>query len=253
MYKGKSVLGIILARGGSKGLPNKNIMPLCGHPLIAWSIRCAQASRYIDKVLVSTDSAAIASAARRYAADVPFLRPKRLSNDSASSVEALAHALRWLERGGETFDALVLLQPTSPLRLPLDIDAALRKLYLPGVQAVVSVCRSEHPHWWMNVLPADGNMAHFIHPRARHANRQRLPESYRLNGAVYAARWKYFLRAKSFFGPGTYACKMPAQRSVDIDTAEDFARAQFRMEENKGSYGYVALHKDHPPAGYKRA
>jgi len=241
MYKGKTVLGIILARGGSQGLSGKNIRILGGHPLIAWSIRCAQAARCVDKVVVSTDSAAIAAVAKRYGAALPFVRPARLATGTATSVDALAHALQWFKARGQTFDTVVLLQPTSPLRLPRDIDGVVRLLYARKADAVVSVCRSEHPHWWMNTLPADGNMAHFVHPRARHANRQGLPVSYRLNGAVYAARGEYFLRRKSFFGKNTFAYRMPAQRSVDIDTAEDLALAQLRLKADKGSYRYVSV------------
>jgi len=122
MYKGKKILALIPARGGSKGLPGKNIKPLLGKPLIAWTIEQAKASKYVDRVVVSTDDDEIAEVAIRYGAEVPFLRPKELARDDSPTIDAILHALDFFSDKGERFDLLALLEPTSPLRDSEDID-----------------------------------------------------------------------------------------------------------------------------------
>ena len=144
MYKKRKTLALIPARGGSKGLPGKNIMPLAGKPVIAWSIEQALNSRCIDKVLVSTDSREIASIARKYGAEVPFLRPKALAADTSSTFDVISHAVDFLRKQGEEFDYIALVEPTSPLRANADLDRAIKSLidHEDKADSLVSVGKS---------------------------------------------------------------------------------------------------------------
>lgn len=226
MYEGKKILGLIGARGGSKGLPGKNIRPLSGKPLIAWSIDAALASRYIDRVVVSTDDEEIASVSRACGGDVPFLRPADLATDAAKSIDFVLHALGDLEKEGAVYDFLMLLQPTSPLRTVQDIDLSVELLFSKKAEAVVSVCEAEHHPFLSNVLPPDGSMKDFLRPETANMNRQQLPPYYRLNGAIYLVSVPYLIANRDFIGSGAYAYVMPVERSIDIDTAFDFSLAE---------------------------
>jgi N-acylneuraminate cytidylyltransferase/CMP-N,N'-diacetyllegionaminic acid synthase len=226
VFDGRRILALIPARGGSKGLPGKNIRELAGRPLLAWSIEAARQSRYVDFVALSTDSRDIADVAEAEGVPVPFLRPAHLATDSASSFDALVHALDWYAGNGERFDLVVWLQPTSPLRTAADIDQAIELYFEKQAAAIVSVCETDHHPWWSNVLPADGNMADFLRPEVLNANRQELPVYYRLNGAIYLGAPEFLRKNGSFFGSGTYAYPMPDARSVDIDSLMDFRIAE---------------------------
>lgn len=227
MYKQKTILAVIPARAGSKGFPGKNVRPLSGKPLIAWSIEQSLSSRYIDKVMVSTESPAIAEVARRYGAEVPFLRPEKLAGDMAKSADVLLDVIRRLEKNGKPFNMIMLLQPTSPLRNCADIDASIRWLFARNAKSVVSVCALEHSPLWANILPADYSMKDFIRKDLRNKNRQELPSFYRLNGAIYLAEWEYFKEQKGFLGDKAVAFVMPVERSADIDTPQDFEFAEY--------------------------
>jgi CMP-N-acetylneuraminic acid synthetase len=156
MLNNYKVLALIPARGGSKGLPGKNIKPLLGKPLIAWTIEQAMASKYVDKVIVSTDDEEIAEVAKNYGAEVPFLRPKELAKDDSPTIDAILHALNFFSKKGEDFNLLALLEPTSPLRDTEDIDRCIRVL-LDNEQAesIVSVCQLEGTHPEFNVIIND--------------------------------------------------------------------------------------------------
>lgn len=206
MFKGKRILGIIPARGGSKRLPGKNIRPFLGKPLIARTIEAGMRSRYIDRLVVSTDDRKIAEVSRRYGADVPFMRPKRLATDKASSIDVILHAVSHLEKDGDEYEAVVLLQPTSPLRDSRDINNVIKMLFGKNADAVVSVCPFEYTPGW-NVVVSGGDRL-------------------RVNGAVYAALTDTLKSKQSFYGTRTFAYKMPKSRSVDIDYIEDFNLAQ---------------------------
>lgn len=230
MYKGKKIIALIPARGGSKGLAKKNIKQLSGKPLIAWTIEQAIKSQYIDRVVVSTESKDIANIAKKYGAVVPFLRPKRFATDKAKSTEVVLHAINWFKKNKEYFDLLILLQPTSPLRQYYDVDKAVELLFTKKAQSVVSVCEVGHHPYWSNTLPKDGCMKNFIKKETVNKNRQTLPVFYRLNGAIYLAYCDYFLKNKSFFGAKTYAYKMPQERSIDIDIELNFQFAEYLMK-----------------------
>ncbi|PKN02169.1 MAG: CMP-N-acetlyneuraminic acid synthetase [Elusimicrobia bacterium HGW-Elusimicrobia-1] len=233
MYKNQRILGIIPARGGSKGLPRKNIRVMGGKPLLVWTIEQGARSKYLDRIIVSTDDKKIARVAARHGADVPFIRPARLSTSRAKSIDVVLHLLNRLVKRGENYDVLVLLQPTSPLRKTGDIDKALRLMDLKGADSVVSVCETEHHPYWQNTLPPDGNMKGFVRKKYINRNRQEFPKYYRLNGALFAARVGYIRKHKNFFGPRCYAYIMPKERSVDIDTALDFGFAEYLMKRKK--------------------
>jgi len=223
-------LGLILARGGSKRLPRKNILPLAGKPLLAWTVEAAQAARHLDRVVLSTDDIEIADVGRQFGAEVPFTRPSELASDTATSLNVILHALRTLAEQGEPYDYVVLLQPTSPLRSAADIDAAIELLLTKEADAVISVCETDHPPEWSNTLPDSLSMAGFYRPGIRSTRSQDLPKSYRLNGAVYVYSCRRLLQSGSLeMDDNSYAYIMPRERSVDIDSAIDFEIAQLLL------------------------
>ena len=232
MYKGKNILGLIPARGGSKGLPRKNIKPLLGKPLIAWTIEQALASKYLDRVVVSTDNKEIAEISKKYGADVPFIRPKELSEDNAKGIDVVLHAIDWLKENNKRkqYDLMMLLQPTSPLRATEDIDKAIETLFLKEAKAIVSVCEVAHHPLWANTLPKNGCMKDFIKKEIMNKNRQELPVFYRLNGAIYLAYCDYIKQCRSFIGKETFAYIMPIERSIDIDSEMDLELAEILIK-----------------------
>ncbi|WP_029688939.1 acylneuraminate cytidylyltransferase family protein [Thermoanaerobacter sp. A7A] len=227
MYKGKTILALIPARGGSKGVPRKNIKLLLDKPLIAYTIEAALQVDFIDKVIVSTDDLEIAQISREYGAEVPFLRPYELATDEAKSIDVILHAMDWMEKEHGAFNLILLLQPTSPFRNSEDIKTALDIFFEKNAKAVVSVCEAEHSPLWMNTLNDDLNMKDFIRKNILNKNRQELGKYYRINGAIYIAEWDYLRQNKTFFGDKTYAYIMPKERSIDIDTEMDFKFAEF--------------------------
>ena len=226
MFAGRRVLALIPARGGSKGLPHKNVAPLGGQPLIAWTIAAARDAAPVDDVVVTTDDDEIARVASAAGARVPFRRPAALAADGSHMAEVVEHALAALAQDGETYDWLLLLQPTSPLRTAAHIEAAFARLAASGGQAVVSVCEAQHSPRWMGELPPDGNMAAFCETGAAQVNRQQLARFYRLNGAVYLAAVDYWRDAGGFLGAATYAFVMAQTDSVDVDSGLDLELAE---------------------------
>lgn len=214
----KKVLALVTARGGSKGLPRKNVLPAGGRPLIAWTIGAATGAEFVSRVAVSTDDDEIMEAARAWGADVPFQRPPALASDTAASIDVVLHALEQLPG----YDYVVLLQPTSPLRTAADIDAALRLAEASGAPACVSVCEAAQSPYWMYRLDGDGRLASLLESPVTASRRQDLPPVYVLNGAIYVARVDWLRETRSFLGTGCIAYPMPVERSLDIDTPEDF-------------------------------
>lgn len=229
MIDGRSVLAIIAARGGSKGVPGKNIVPIAGRPLIQWSIDAARKSSHVDRLILSSDDAAIIEVAKRAGCDVPFIRDAALATDEASSMDVVADALRRVPG----HDIVALLQPTSPLRTAADIDGALMRLVESGAPACVSVREAEdHPYWTFR-LDSAGRLARFTEPDGDlPQRRQDLPPAWCLNGAVYAARVDWFMRARTFLSDETVGFVMPADRSLDIDTFADIERLRNIAGEN---------------------
>lgn len=238
MYKGKNILGLIPARGGSKGLPGKNIKLLLGKPLIAWTIEQALASKYLDRVVVSTDDKEISDISKKYRAEVPFIRPKELAMDNTKGIDVVLHAIDWLKENDmrKQCDLLILLQPTSPLRATEDINKAIELLFLKEAKAIVSVCEVDHHPLLANTLPEDGCMKDFIRKEIMNKNRQELPKFYRLNGAIYLAYCNYIKERKSFFGEKTFTYIMPRERSIDIDDEIDFELAEILIKNNVSNF-----------------
>lgn len=238
MYRGKNILGLIPARGGSKGLPRKNIKPLLGKPLIAWTIEQALTSKYIDMVVVSTDDKEIAEISKKYGAAVPFIRPKELAEDNAKGIDVVLHAIDWLKENDKRkqYDLVMLLQPTSPLRTTEGIDKAIEFLFLKEAKAIVSVCEVDHHPLWANTLPEDGCMKDFIRREVTNKNRQELPVFYRLNGTIYLAYCDYIKQCKSFMGKETFAYIMPTERSIDIDSKTDLKLAEIIMKNDVSNF-----------------
>ena len=228
MINGKKVLGIIPARGKSKGLPDKNIKELAGKPLIAWTIEEVNKCNIIDKAIISTDSERIADIAKKYGGDVPFLRPKKIATDAAKGVDVIFHAISLYEK---EFDIIAYFQPTSPLRKEKNIKEAFKLFADKNAKAVISVCKSDHSPLWANTLPEDGNMKDFISSEIKNKNRQEIVNYYRLNGAIYISYISYFKKNRGFYGSRTYAYIMSKINSVDIDDIIDFKFAEFLIKE----------------------
>lgn len=232
MAEGASrLLAVIPARGGSKRLPRKNVLPLGGRPLIAWSIEAALDSGVFDDVLVSTDDEEIAAAARAAGAQVPWLRPAGLSGDTATTAAVLQHALAWYERERGAAEAVVLLQPTSPFRRPGSVREAVAAFRAQDAgaprAAVVSVSpAAQHPAWCFS-LDEGAAMQPFLGWDALQRRSQDLQPAYALNGSIYVLPAALVRGGGALLVPGTRAFVMADPReSLDIDTAEDWAQAQ---------------------------
>lgn len=228
MYKGKSFLAIIPARGGSKRLPKKNIKDLLGRPLIAWTIEAALQSEYIDEIIVTSDDDEILNIAKQYGAPIILDRPEHLSSDEAIRDAAIEHAIEFHgEMSGKHFDYVICLPPTSPLRFSHHIDNAIEFLYAKHAEAVISVCQVDHPVQWSNLLPTDLSMADFLPPELKHSRTQDLESYHRVNGAIYICDTKQFLHQKTMYIENNiYAFIMEKMNSVDIDDMLDFMLAE---------------------------
>ena len=230
-------IAIITARSGSKGLPDKNIKLLCGLPLIAYSIKEAIESKIFSRVMVSTDSEKYADIARKYGAEVPFLRSQEMSGDKAGSWDVVKEVLNNFKSLGEEFDTVCLLQPTSPLRQAVDIVDAYKLFEEKNADNVIGVCESDHSPLWMNTLPKDLSLENFIRKDIQEKNRQQLDTYYRINGAMYITRVSTLMRGDSVYN-NSFAFIMPKEKSVDIDSELDFIIAEalmnIRNEKGKG-------------------
>jgi len=213
------VLGVITARGGSRGLPRKNVLVASGRPLIAWTISAALASSAIDDLVLSSDDDEIMETAKAWGCAVPFRRPAELASDTASSMDVVLHCLDRLPG----YDYVVLLQPTSPLRATADIDAAFELLLKSGAQSCVSVCEAEQSPYWMFRMNDGDWLVDLLPDRPAVHRRQDLPPVYVVNGAIYIAKVDWLRRTRSFTGKECVGYPMPRERSVDIDDTEDFA------------------------------
>jgi CMP-N,N'-diacetyllegionaminic acid synthase len=220
----KKVLAIIPARGGSKGVPNKNIRPLGGKPLIAWTIEAAQQSRYIDRLILSSDNLQIIEIARSYGCEAPFIRPSELAQDETPGIDPVLHAIEMLPG----YDLIVLLQPTSPMRISEDIDRCIETCFEGENTCCVSVTEPDKSPFWMYSVDEERNLQSLF-PHIKANRRQDLPNAYVLNGAVYAADSAWLIQERKFISPTTKAYMMPSERSMDIDTLEDFNYLEWKL------------------------
>lgn len=221
------MIAIIPARGGSKGLPGKNIKLLNGKPLIAYAIEAALKSKHIDRVIVSTDDEEIARVSKQFGAEIPFMRPDFLASDTAQAVDNYIYTIDRLEKEtNQLIDAFVVLQPTSPLRIAEDIDGAIELFHEKNADSVISYCPEAHPVTWHKYLDDEGRFVNIFDDNIR--NRQANRVSYYPNGAVYVFRTS-IIRERKYYTEKSYAYIMSRERSVDIDFIEDFEYAAFLL------------------------
>ena len=230
MYRGKRFLAIIPARGGSKGIPHKNIMDLCGKPLISYSIEAAKRSKYIDYVLVSTDDVGIKEVSMKYGANVPFLRPEKISSDEAKSIDVVLHGIEFLKNHGEKFDYVVLLQPTSPLRTHEDMDSAIELILEKKENSLVSLCQVDENPILMRTIE-ENNLKPILQFNGDNLRRQDLPTYYIFNGALYINTVAMLLKENAFVNEKSIPYIMEKNKSVDIDTIIDAKLAEYILEE----------------------
>jgi CMP-N-acetylneuraminic acid synthetase len=221
------LLGLLPARGGSKGVPGKNIKALAGVPLIAWSIRAARDSGAFERIVVTTDSPEIAAVASSFGAPVPWLRPAELAGDRSPSIDFVLHALdRLMADDGWEPDAVMLLQPTSPFRSAASIRRAAEAFAASGTDSMASVSPvSTHP-WSCYFLDAGGRLERAAPGAPEVLRRQDLPPAYAPDGSIYVTSPRFLRQKRGFLGPGTVAFLTPPDEAADIDTADDWARAE---------------------------
>lgn len=229
MYKNKKILAIIPARGDSKGVPRKNIKPLKGKPLIAYSINTALKSKLIDRVIVSTEDKRIAQISKKYGAEIPFLRPKELATDKSPTIDTILHSIGWFENQKKYFDVIILLEPTSPLRQTEDIDKCIKMLInIKGAKAIVSIAKLESCHPEFNIVL---NKKGFIKKLNNSTNfrtlrRQDLREVYFFDGTIYASYINTIKEKKTFYHNLTLGYIVPRYKSLEIDEPLDLILAK---------------------------
>jgi CMP-N,N'-diacetyllegionaminic acid synthase len=230
----KKILGVIPARGGSKGIPGKNLIKISGKPLIQYTIEASKKSKLLTEFIISTDSEEIANFTRSVGGNAPFLRPENLSSDKALSLPAILHALNFMEKVIEDkYDIIVMLQPTTPLRSYEDIDNAISILLDKHADSVISVTDvgGHHPLRMKRIV--NGRLINYIDQGVEDMRpRQDLPPVYIRNGAIYAAFREILIEKNSFSGNNCYAFNMPAERSINIDTLDDLTLAKKYINDN---------------------
>ena len=238
--KHTNVLAVVTARGGSKGIPGKNIKLLGGKPLIAYTIETAKKSRLLSHTIVSTDFDDIAAVAREWGGEVPFIRPKELAEDEVPHVPVMQHAIEVMEAAhGLQYDYAVILQPTSPFRFAEDIDETVRKLIESGAESAVTLVEmgnDEHP---LKAKRLEGDrVLHYAIEEGEGTRRQDLPRAYRRSGAVYAMRRDTLMNGR-LYGEHIVGHVVPRERSVDIDEPFDWIKAEYMLEQlRKKGYAF---------------
>lgn len=239
MKEKTKIITIIPARGGSKGIPKKNIKPLLGNPLIAWTIEQAKNSKYIDRIVVSTDDKEIAEISRKYGTEVPFLRPKELARDDSPTIDAIMHALNWFEERGEYFDIVVLLEPTSPLRKENDLDIAI-ELFIKNIDkadSLVSVGEVHLENPYITKKVEDGYVKAFIEINETIYQRQQLPKVFFPYGVVYLSKTNALRKYRTFYQERTIPYFVERWQNYEIDDIYDFicveAIIKYKLKEGK--------------------
>lgn len=232
-----TTLGLIPARGGSKGIPGKNVRPLFGKPLIAYTIEAAAQAQRISRIVVSTDDPAVAQAASVWGAEVPFIRPAELGADTTPMLPVMQHAVRTLEERGSRYDLICLLQPTSPMRTPDDIDTCIGLLQDTGADTVISVLpvpEKHNPHW---VFEPDGagGLRLSTGEATPIPRRQELPPAYHREGSIYVVRRDVLMNRNTLYGTKIVGYVMDAARSVNIDEPADWDAAVSLMARSQTS------------------
>lgn len=231
MYFGEKIVALIPARGGSVGVKDKNIYSLKGKPLIAYSIEVAKKSKYIDEVVVTTDSEKIAEISKEYGAEVPFLRPKEYAQSTSKTIDAVIHFCKEMISQNRKFGCIVLLQPTQPLRNEKDIDGAIELFYNSNKEAVVSVSEVNDSPLLIRSIDDSGKLIKLL-PDSSTCRRQDMPKYYRINGCIYINDINE-INENTSFNDNSLAYVMPKERSVDIDELVDFHVAEYYLTTNK--------------------
>ena len=232
----KKILSIIPARGGSKGVPRKNIKNLNGKPLIAWTIESSKNSKCIDRLIVSTEDKEISEISQKYGAEVPFLRPDEFSKDDTPGIEPIIHVINYMKNNHNYYpDYVMALQCTSPLRNEKHIDEAIELILSnENADSLISVTEVEHTPYWNKLIDDKGFLSDFIkYDKSKLSRRQDFEKVYRLNGAIYIAKTDMLLTQRTFETKNTISYIMDKKSSVDIDTIEDFNLAEFYIKKIK--------------------
>lgn len=230
MYKEKRFLAIIPARKGSKGIKDKNIIDLCGKPLIAYSIESALKSKYIDRVVVSTDGEEIAKVAKKYGADVPFLRPNYLASDTSKTIDCVMHCIEELQSIDDKYDYMILLQPTQPLRESYHIDEAIELMLEKNAEGLVSICKVKENPILMRTLNEEGGMSNLLSTSSTQ-RRQDFKVYYRVNGVIYINKINENLNLNTSLNDNKLPYIMEQKYSVDIDELLDIKIAKLMIKE----------------------
>lgn len=229
------ILGIIPARGGSKGVPGKNIKLLNGKPLLQYTSEIALESQYLTTVILSSDDNQIITVAKSLGIQVPFLRPEELAQDTTPTIDVIIHALQWFENQAIFFDAVCLLQVTSPFRTVEFLDKAIEKFITSGCDSLVSVQKVPHeynPHWTFEVNP-DGNLKIATGEEKMISRRQELPNAYHRDGSIYIMKTEVLLEQHSLYGKSISFIESPPEFYVNIDTLVDWQKAEQMIKKNQ--------------------
>ena len=229
------ILGIIPARGGSKGVPGKNIKLLNGKPLLQYTSEIALESKFLTDVILSSDDNQIIKVAKSLGIQVPFLRPEELAQDTTPTIDVIIHALRWYENQAIFFDAVCLLQVTSPFRTVAFLDQAIEKFIASGCDSLVSVQKVPHeynPHWTFEVNP-EGNLKIATGEDQIISRRQELPEAYHRDGSIYIMKTEVLLQQHSLYGKSTSLIESTPEFYVNIDTLADWEKAEQMIKKNQ--------------------
>ncbi len=223
----KKILGLILARGGSKGIKNKNIKVFGNKPLIYWTINRALKSKLLTDVILSTDSKKIAIIGKKFGAAVPFLRPKKYAADNSSSIDAIEHAVNFLKKKRKSYDYIFLLEPTSPFRDENDIDKSIRKILHNNSESLISICRTEKHHPLFLFRKKNKNLLFPVEKsKKKYLRRQDIKPVYFIDGTIYISKTNILLKKRSFCHSKTIGYELPKWKSIEIDDNLDWLLAE---------------------------
>lgn len=227
----KKILAIIPARGGSKGVTRKNVRNLAQKPLIAYTIEAAKTSKYLDRIIVSTDDEEISCVSKSYGAEVPFFRPIELAQDDTPGIEPILHCLNWLvKEQAYVPDYVCVLQCTSPLRNHYQINQAIEEMFNKDADSIISVYESDKSPYWMKKIK-NGKLVNFLDSNKDYTRRQDIPKAYMLNGAIYICKTEMLIKNRSWYSENTIPYIMDKITSVDIDDIDDFRYVEYLMKE----------------------
>jgi len=235
-----NILGVITARGGSKGVPRKNIKLLGAYPLISYTVKVAQKSKLLTDLIVSTDNEEIASVCREYRVDVPFIQPAELAKDTSTHLEVMQYAVKFMEEKKDiVYDYAVIFQPTSPFRIVEDIDKTIEKIIEHNADSAFSMCEIEQNQHPIKAKKMEGDtVLPYCGEEKVGTHRQDFPVVYKRSGAVYVTKRDLIIKDNRMFGDFIVGHIVPLERSIDIDSPFDWVKAEYMLEELKKS-GYV--------------